>query len=317
MYPAFNLHTLSSQLDAIAALTDGRIGAGRKFYVGNSTVLQDKGISASDQNNGVEITTPFATFERAMQAVTANRLDNIVLLPGHAETITADSDGSGFDMNTAGVNVIGTGWGTLMPTFTFTTATAADSQIAAANCSVMGVRFTCNIATQTAMMNISAADAFLCRNEFYLGTTTNDAALGILTTAAANRLYVKKCKFLGVNRGTAGAVDCPQAITIVGGDSIIIEECYMSGRFEAAVGAVEVITTATTNLRLLSCHMENYTTASEKCFYDTITGSTGYTGGHYYYIDGTGNQPETCATMQRGGGHYANAVNTLYAAFTA
>ena len=312
--PSFNLHSIETML--AAATQRGWLGSGRKLFVGNSSVLAHLGISGNDGNGGDDIKRPYATFEGAMSSgkLVANREDNIILLPGHAESITEASDSSGFDLDTAGVKVLGLGQGTLQPTFTLTTAIGANIDINAANCAVRGITVTCNFADVTAMISVTAADATIEDCTVHQGTTTNDCVVGLLTDANADRMLLRNCKFLDVNRAPGSAtVDADNSVQIVGGQDIWIDGCYMSGRPVAASGNIEIITTATTNLRVTGCTLQNFTNVATKNITDTITGSTGFTNLNYYKIL-NGTAPETFASGDRGLNYYANAVNTAYTA---
>lgn len=113
---------------ATAALnTTGNI---RYVDSGNSNAVNNSGAGKS-QN------APFATLDYAISQMTANNGDVIILMPGHAETIAA---ADGFDVDVAGITILGMGRGTDMPEFTFT-ATASTVAIGAANVTIANVRF--------------------------------------------------------------------------------------------------------------------------------------------------------------------------------
>lgn len=105
------------------------VTGGSVFWV-NSSTGQDavgKGTSPSD---------PFRTIDYAIGRCTANKGDTILVMPGHTEAISA---AGGITIDVAGINIIGLGEGTLRPTITFTTTTAATITWSAANCRLRNV----------------------------------------------------------------------------------------------------------------------------------------------------------------------------------
>jgi hypothetical protein len=83
--------------------------------VGGNVYFVDSGSGvANDENRGLHPTkNPCATLEGAYDKCTASNGDFVVLMPGHAETITAT-----IAMDTAGVSIIGIGNGDNRPTIT-------------------------------------------------------------------------------------------------------------------------------------------------------------------------------------------------------
>ena len=97
---------------------------------------------------------PFATLDYAIGNCTASAGDVIYLLPGHAESLTGATS---LTMDVAGVRVVGLGWGSLRPTFTLTTATAATWNITAANCTIENILIVGNFLNIAAAMTIGAS----------------------------------------------------------------------------------------------------------------------------------------------------------------
>jgi hypothetical protein len=97
--------------------------------------------------------SPLATLDYAIGRCTANNGDFIIVMPGHAESYTA---ADGFDVDVAGVTIIGLGEGAARPTFTFadTDATVA---IGAANVKVANVRFLAGISA--VVIGVAVEDA--------------------------------------------------------------------------------------------------------------------------------------------------------------
>lgn len=276
---------------------------GTVFYVNSSNGTDSTGYGATPD-------APFATLKFALGSgntnLTANNGDVIYVCPGHTEAVI----GAGtITTNKAGVSVIGLGTGRLRPVITYTTNAAASVNITAANTFFQNVVFSAvGVASVTAAVNISAADVWLDNCEFELANVTNQAVLGILTTAAANRMRITNCHFHGTtNAGTTNAIQ------IVGGSDSRIEDCLMIGNYSTTLGAIQIVTTAAVNLMIKRCDMYNATASSQKVIVDTITGTTGRIAScGAGVLNGTA--PFTAATMWWSGSpsnYYAAAQGSI------
>lgn len=188
-----------------------------------------------DPSHGTRPDNPFATLDYAIGRCTANKGDMIFVGPGHAETV-ATAGALAFDV--AGITVIGLGNGANRPTVSIS-ATAGTVTISAASITIRNLLFVGTIDAIVTPIVISGAD---CR---LLGCETRDASATqavdfITTTAAADRLFISNW----VHRGDAAA-GADTAISIVGGDGLVIEDFNIYGNF--AVAAIENVTTACTN----------------------------------------------------------------------
>ncbi|MCK5211703.1 hypothetical protein KAJ89_03305 [Candidatus Parcubacteria bacterium] len=184
----------------------------------------------------VTVAAVYNTIDAAVGACTADQGDIIYVMPGHTETVTG---ASGLDLDVAGIYIIGIGSGSLRPTVNFTTATAADMDVAAANITIRNILFTGGIDALANPIHIAAADCKLIDIE--TRDVTGQATDFIVTTAAADRLLIDGW----VHRGAAAA-GADTAISIVGGDGITIRNFNIYGNF--AVACIENVTTAATNL---------------------------------------------------------------------
>ena len=269
-------------------------GVGNRWHV-------DSGAGA-DTNDGKAPDRAFATLDYAIGKATANNGDVIYVLPGHAETITADS---GVDIDVAGLSIIGLGHGSARPTFTFTTSVAADFKLAAANTVVKNILFVGGIDATTGVVEISAADCALINTEYR--DSTGQATDVIITTADADRLVIDG----HVHNGAAA--DGPDtAIVVVGCDDVTIKNSVFYGNFD--LGAIQCRTTAAVRLRVHDIQV--WTEGAEDlAILDTVTGSTGIMGPNIFMIlkDDAGNVTEaiTGATfyVMDHGVHVNNAAN--------
>src|SRR3990167_2193326 len=128
---------------------------GEIFYVNNSTVLAKGGVGGSNGNPGT-YAKPFSTIDYAIGRCTAGRGDIIMVMPGHAENITA---AAGITLDVNGVAIIGLGSGNLRPTLTYTTANTATLSWTADYCTMKNIRFVGNfLSIATAIINSGGRD---------------------------------------------------------------------------------------------------------------------------------------------------------------
>jgi hypothetical protein len=151
---------------------------GRVFYVSSAT--------GSNGNIGDDPSFPKATLAGAQSAATASSGDIIVVLPGHAETVTA-----AITLSKAGVSYIGLGNGLVRPSITGNgTIDAVD--VTGANVTIENFQFPApGTDDQTADINVSGAGVTI-RNTYHIGSTTSKNKTDIITVASgANDLTVE------------------------------------------------------------------------------------------------------------------------------
>ncbi len=125
---------------------------GEIFWVNNSSVQVPNQKAASDGNSG-SYRAPFSTIDYAIGRTTASRGDIIVVMPGHAESLSAAGD---IALDVAGVALVGLGSGTLRPQITLGAA-AGSMVISAANTAVVGFDFIAGFALIVNAISITAA----------------------------------------------------------------------------------------------------------------------------------------------------------------
>lgn len=216
-------------------------------------------------------TKPYNSIENAFSRSGLTSGDVVVVMPGHTETVTA---AGGLTLDVAGVTIIGLGTGSARPKINFTTAVGASMVVSAANITMKNILFTGGIDALTNPVHIQAADFSLIDCE--TRDVTGQAVDFIVTTAAADRLYIKNW----VHRGAAAA-GADTAISIVGGDGIRIEDFWIDGNF--AVAAIENVTTASTNLSIYGTKPSYVRTrnAADVCV-TLVATSTGNVGPNIY-----------------------------------
>lgn len=258
---------------------------GKVIWVSNSSVLMDGQAQAGSDSSAGDGTRarPYSTLTYALTKAVASRGDVIVLAPGHAETKATTG---AIDINVAGVAVVGLGRGSLRPTFNLT-HTGAHLAVSAANVLVHNVLVTGGVDAITKAVSVSAADVTLSDCE--IRDVTGEMVLGVLTTAAANRL-----KILGHTHDGAATAGTGAAIALVGGDGIEITAKKIKGDF--SVGGIDVRTTATTNLHVHDVEMFQTLNSADIFLVDTITASTGQVGPNINIMlkDNAANITEAC-----------------------
>lgn len=287
--------TLTNFPDGVSSFGVPLIGSGtipiatRNFFVQSTT--------GSNGNEGTSPESPFATLAYAITKCVTSKGDNIILLPGHVETV-ATAGGVTF-ASKAGINVIGVGNGSLRPTINFT-ATAATMLLNAANLTFRNILFTGGIDAVVSPVVVSAADCWLDSCEYR--DVTGQATLFLLTTAAANRLKITNFTHDGATDAGAAA-----SIAIVGGDGIIIDGAFFDGDF--SVGCIDVRTTATTDIQVRNI-MARQRNSADVVMIDTITGSTGQIGPNIY-MQVADNAANFATTIQGATFAYHNPVSIV------
>lgn len=214
-------------------------------------------VTGSNGNSGKDTTHPFATIAYAITRCTASKGDTVVCMPNHTEAVV----GAGtITASKAGIRIVGLGYARQRPVITYTTAAAASVDVTAAGVLIQNVVFQAvGVDAVTAMVNVSAAGVTFRYCEFETGDATNQAVLGMLTTAAASRLVVDSCHFHGsADAGTA------TAIRIVGGDAIQIVNNVIWGNYTTSLGGIDNPTTAATGLIIQNNVIVNQTASSTK-----------------------------------------------------
>lgn len=166
--------------------------------------------------HGSRADRPFATLGYAITRATADNGDTILVMPGHAQTLTA-----AVAVNVAGLKIIGLGEGDSRPQFTVNFA-GDGLNVTAANQLIANLYFNeMTDASATAMINIAAARVRVQSCHFDLGA--NDLEC-ITITAAGDNAVLEDNQFLV----TADGPD--EAISIEGAaDNLIIRRNLFNG----------------------------------------------------------------------------------------
>jgi len=210
---------------------------------------------------------PFATLDYAIGNCTASNGDVIYVMPGHAESFAA---ANGFDVDVAGVKIVGLGWGDNRPTFTFTNA-AGNVAVGAAGVWLENLRFVAGVSAVLIGLSVETlAHGLTVRNcEWYWGGTTGwDFVASVSIATPANRVTFEGCRFLA-EPAVAGAAT---AIIFVGPcDNMRIIGCEFMGDYSTA--CVNSITALSQGLMFLDNLV--YNADAGEPYLEVFTGTTG------------------------------------------
>jgi len=155
----------------------------------------------SDGNSGKAPDKAFATLDFAIGKCTASKGDVILLMPGHAETLTAQ-----INADVAGISIIGLGTQNLRPALTGN-GTIDVIDVSAANILIENVEFPVpGTDAQTADINIDAAGCTV-RNTLHHGSTTSKNKVDIITlTANADDALIDGARIYNVTVEVVGGI---------------------------------------------------------------------------------------------------------------
>jgi hypothetical protein len=193
------------QPGGVFTITNEKMTTGEMFFVCSVT-----GTDAAGGGNNPD--APLATLDYAIGLCTASKGDQIILMPGHAETTTAIA------LDKAGVKILGLGYGRNRPTLTATTDATDLLNVTAANCELENVRLVGAASGVTALVDLSSAAADFAA----INCTFEQAAtpLSCITISAAERFRFSGCTFIGTSNGPDRVFSIE-----VGCDNWVIEDC--------------------------------------------------------------------------------------------
>lgn len=210
--------------------------------------------------------TPFATISYAVEAdlCTASNGDVILVAPGHTESITnatSVTTAGSCIIDIAGVNIIGLGTGSLIPTLTMTTATSATMSITAANCRVKNIKFVSGINNCAVAITAAAgADGLIVEDCQFFDTTTSEFLIGVSIADGCDDCRIRRNYIRGVlsNGATAGIR------LVANSDDTVIEGNTIIGTYSVANINAESDPTASVGLVIRGNVLYN-STANEPC----------------------------------------------------
>lgn len=257
---------------------------GRVFYVCNSSVPSQFGVvSGSGGADGKTPDRPLATIAAAVALCVASRGDKIILLPGHAETISA---AAGINCNVAGVSIIAdpSAVGSQRPTITLGTANTATFKITANEVVVSGVLFVANFLNIATCIDITTAtDVVISGCEFRDTSSVLNFVKAIRTDSTANHadgLQVIGNRYLGL--GTSATTSLVQAQAAINRMVVNANSVDIQGT-TATTGALVLATgNALTGARILGNDVaSNLSTATTGTMIIAGSGGSGFVADNY------------------------------------
>lgn len=250
---------------------------GDTFFVDSGAAGKSDGVGA-----GRSPDIPFATLDYAVGQCADNNGDVIYVMPGHVETVIA---AGGLDLDKIGITVIGLGSGSDRPTVNFTTATAADADVDAANITLRNLLFTCGIDEQVIMLDVNADDCTVEDCEFRGSAAAQPLDIIDINGGAANgadRATVRRCKFVSYT----AAATANEAIELGEvNDEVLIEDCVIDGDWGNA-GIHNPAAKILTNLRILRNVVRNRQTGDHAI--ELVSACTGELVGNSLFGDTLG-----------------------------
>jgi len=226
-------------------------------FPGNVFYVQSTHPNASNaETHGRSPDAPFATIDYAVGQCTANNGDVIVVLPFHAEVVTA---AGGLDLDVAGITIRGVGFGAAMPTVTLSTANTADVDVDAAGVTVENIHFRANFADIAAAIDVNADDFTLRGCRFSDVAAAMNALVWVQDAAAggSDRITIEGCHCIALDAANTHFVNFAGT-----GDGHIVRDNILIGDWgTACIGGAGVVTAATIIRNLIS----NAATDSDAC----------------------------------------------------
>jgi hypothetical protein len=254
----YNIKPNFQYLDTIIA---GVSTLGNVFYVNSATGVDGVGYGSTPD-------LPVDTIDYAIGLCTANNGDVIIVAPGHTETIT----GTNITVDVAGVTIVGTGTGSLMPRIHHNHENAEVS-IAADNVTWMGIRHSADVTGVKVAIEIEdGIDYCTVKGCVFdvVATTTDEFLVSVRTNDASNLAIIEDNTF---DMGLGGAV---AAISFTKDtDGTIVRNNDVKGDYSTA--CINGLTTLSTNLLIEKNLLLNGTTGNigTEPGIELVTGSTG------------------------------------------
>jgi hypothetical protein len=192
----------------------GHMTTGNVFFVHNT--------NGGDGNVGTDPTVPFKTLDYAIGKCTASQGDTIILMEGHAETITA-----AIALDVAGLTIIGLGSGDARPTITVNAAVNG-LFVTTANQRIYNVKFVTGasygITTKLFALTGGVGNHIISDCHFQVAAATKMYHLGYVLGAVGSPITFRNCLFENLSTLTIAGNGTKQknAILIRNGDVNII-----------------------------------------------------------------------------------------------
>jgi hypothetical protein len=207
---------------------------GRAWFVEAAT-------GADTTSNGYSPDKPFATLAYAFSSDLVAADDVVYVMPGHTETVDAAGD---ITMDIAGVRVVGLGTGSLRPTFTFATSTAATWLITAANITVENVLITTSgVIDVVNAITVSAADVRLVDVEVRESAANSQFVDPLIITTGGARCRIDRyvCRSHASGDAIQSGILVDAAVDGVEINDALIDGLFATGNIESTAAATNTV----------------------------------------------------------------------------
>lgn len=247
-----------TQPGGVTSIEDMAFSTGARFFVHSGTGTNATGGGRSPD-------APLATIDYAVGLCTADKNDIIIVMPGHAETVSA---AAGLDLDVSGITIRGIGKGANMPTVTLDTATTADVDIDAANVTVENIHFVAGFADVAAAIDVNADDFTLRNCRFSQSAVDLNCKIWVQDAAAggSDRITIEGCHCIAYDAANTHFVNFAGT-----GDGHIVRDNILIGDWGTmCIGGAGVVTRAT----IIGNMISNAATDNDSCinFAATATG---------------------------------------------
>ena len=203
--------------------------------------------NAGTRGDGKSPDQALATIDAAINMCTADKGDQIWVMPGHAETIAAATS---LVPDTAGVAIYGLGNANEKPVLTFS-ATGSQIDVTGSGTVISGLKFLSSITAVTIGIDIGVDDVVIENCEFNWDDTGDDFAI-MIDVDSFDRTIIRNCKFIAEE--VAG---CNEAIRLDDALCVEIIDCWFTGDFTIAMIYTASGDTACTGLVIKDCYGYN------------------------------------------------------------
>ena len=221
--------------------------------------------SGSDGYAGVTPERPLATINAAVDKCTADQGDVIIVMPGHAENISAATS---LVVDVDGIAIIGLGRGRNRPVLSFS-ATAGRIPVSGTDVLIENLVFLSNIADVVAGVTVSGDDVTI-RNCEWAVAAGNKEFLLMLDVDDGDRVIIEGCVF---RASTTAGTNTGIRFDVAHG--LVIRGCELRGDYTtAAISGTAGSAAASTDVSIVNNLIENIDTTAGMLIdvHDTGTG---------------------------------------------
>jgi len=211
-------------------IADQMITTGIRLFVDSVTGTDGSG-------RGYNPDTPLASIDYAVGLCTADKGDVIIVMPNHAETVSA---AAGLALDVAGITIRGIGRGANQPTVTLDTANTADVDVDAADITIENINFVANYADIAAAIDVNADDFTIRKCRFTCAATNMNFVICVQDAAGttSDRISITDCYALQPDAANTHFVNFAGT-----GDGHVVKDNILIGDWGTmAIGGAGIVT---------------------------------------------------------------------------